>query len=91
MSNDLIFSTRNIPSFGLYSALNIFFQSVPKHDRAVTFGTIYECIRIQSSLFPTFETPLKALDASHFNGKINLPAAASAVVRHGLYFFELTF
>jgi hypothetical protein len=85
MSNDLIFSTRNIPSFGLYFALNIFFQSVPKHDRAVTFGTIYECIRIQSSLFPTFETPLKALDTSHLNGVINIPAAAGTL-KHGLYF-----
>ena len=79
MSNDLIFSTRNIPNFGLYSALNIFFQSVPKHDRAVMFGTIYECIPIQSSLFPTFEAPLKAMDASHLNGAINIPAAAVTV------------
>jgi hypothetical protein len=87
MSNDLIFSTRNIANFGLYSALNIFFQSVPKHDRAVMFGTIYECIPIQSSLFPAFEAPLKAMDASHLNGAINIPAAA-VTVHHGLYFLN---
>jgi hypothetical protein len=52
------------------------------------FGTIYECIPIQSSLFPTFEAPLKAMDASHLNGAINIPAAA-VTVHHGLYFFEL--
>jgi hypothetical protein len=63
---------------------------VLKHDRAVLFGTIYERIRIQSSLFPTFEAPFKALDASHFNGEINAPAAA-VTLHHGLYFFELTF
>ena len=63
-----------------------------KHDRAVMFGAIYECIRIQRR--PPIDrlrdgAPLKALDASHLNGEINIPAAASAVVRHGLYFFEL--
>jgi hypothetical protein len=51
------------------------------------FGTIYECIPIQSSLFPTFEAPLKAMDASHLNGAINIPAAA-VTVHHGLYFLN---
>tara|TARA_B100001564_G_scaffold282668_1_gene245249 strand:+ start:234 stop:479 length:246 start_codon:yes stop_codon:yes gene_type:complete len=66
---------------------------VPKHDRAVIFGTIYECIRIQRR--PPIDrlrdgAPLKALDASHLNGAINIPAAAVAV-QHGFVFFELTF
>ena len=88
MSNDLMFSTRNIPGFGWYSTLNIFFQSVLKHGRAVIFGTIYECMRIQHR--PPIDrlrygTPLKALDTTHLNGVINIPAAAVAVY-HGLYF-----
>lgn len=55
------------------------------------FGAIYECMRIQHG--PPIDrlrdgTPLKALDAPHLNGVINIPAAA-VTVHHGLYFFEL--